>query len=130
MTFPAPTAVPPGGGRLIPRGDDLADLLEEHGTYEAVARLLGVSGNGVKYAAKVSGLTSPGLRGGRRYCAVCRMTSGEVSVLRFVMAHYRDSNGVRATRGAGTIYLCEPCWRGATSEARILPRRAYGRKAA
>lgn len=116
-------------GRLIPRGDDLADLLAEHGTYSAVARLLGVSPNGVSYAAKVSGLTSPGLRGGRRYCAVCRTTSGEATILRLVMAHYRDSNGVRATRGAGTIYLCQPCWQEATSEARVLPRRSYRRAA-
>ena len=117
------------GGRLIPRGDDLADLLDEHGTYSAVARLLGVSANGVSYAAKLSGLTSPRLRGGRRYCAVCRTTSGEGTILRFVMAHYTDADGVRTTRGAGTIYLCEPCWRAATSEARILPRRSYRRAA-
>ena len=118
----------PGGAR-IPQGDDLADLLEEHGNYSAVARLLGVSPNGVSYAAKVSGLTSPGLRGGRRYCAKCRMTSGEAKILRFVLGRYHDFNNVRTTRGAGTIYLCEPCWREATTEARVLPRRSYRRAA-
>jgi len=120
----------PTRGRLIPRGDDLADLLTEHGTYSAVARLLGVSANGVSDAAKSSGLTSPGFRGGRRHCALCRLTSGEATILRFTMAHYRDENGTRTTRGAGTVYFCQSCWRTATTEARVLPRRAYGRKKA
>lgn len=107
----------------LPPDAELPELLETHGTFAQVAHVLGCSATAVAYRCKKLGLKSPGRRGGRRICSFCQTPSEERPVLRFQLDKYVEGSKTHRTRGAGTLLLCEPCWRAATNAARILPRR-------
>jgi hypothetical protein len=56
-------------------------------------------------------------------CAICR---GDAKLIHFSLLVLLVGGGSHTTRGAGSIDLCEPCWRKATAEGAI--RRRPGRK--
>lgn len=90
----------------LPPDAEFRGLLAEHGSYGAVARALGCSKTAVADRCRRLGLPSPDRRGGRRTCSYCRVTSEDRVVLRFGLINTKVK-----TRYAGTISLCEPCWR-------------------
>lgn len=100
----------------LPDDATLRRLVAEFGTFSAVARELGCSKTQVATRCRAMGLASPDRRGGSRSCDVCGVVAyPKRPILRFSLQHHRRHLG---GRGAGTVYLCEPCWKRAGERRR------------
>jgi hypothetical protein len=108
----------------LPPNDDLAEVLKELGTYQEVARVLGCSSSAV-WLRLHNEVRSPLQRGGRRSCAVCKITSEDKTILVFGLK-VRQGNRARSI-SAGTLLLCETCW---TANARGKRPTAAARRIA
>lgn len=101
--------------RVLPPDEELPGLLREHGTFAAIARVFQCSKSAVEHRCRKIGLKSPNRRGGRRTCDRCSATSEDRTILRFALSIPHKH------RYAGSIDLCERCWR-ATGARRQVTR--------
>jgi hypothetical protein len=102
-------------GAMLPPDDELAELLAEHGTYHAVATILGCTESAIRYRYHSQmGLESPQRHGGRRTCVLCGACSSEQVIERFSVVHRTRAHG----RMSGGADLCQSCWRNLTRRTR------------
>ena len=102
-------------GAVLPPDDELAELLAEHGTYHAVATILGCTDSAIRYHChNQMGLESPQRHGGRRTCVICGVSSDQQAIERFSVIHRTLGHG----RIAGGADLCQSCWRNLTRRTR------------
>ena len=100
---------------LLPPDDELAGMLAEHGTYHAVARILGCTESAVRYRYHDQmGLESPQRYGGRRTCSLCGAGSDDRAIERFSVVHRTRGHG----KIAGGTDLCQTCWDNLTRRTR------------
>lgn len=106
---------PRKGQEKMPPSRELRELVREHGSFSAVARLFSLSKSSVAEECRRLGIRSPDRRGGRRVCAMCGTQSSDTTVQRFQL-----HCGARGGHHAGSLDLCEQCWKYARNRA---PRR-------
>lgn len=93
--------------RRLPSTPELRRLIAEHGTYAAVARLLGTSSSAVLYQAQKAMIPSRYSYKRVVLCAVCGLAnSARMSVRKYYLMRSDKSHRT----GAGSIGLCERCW--------------------
>jgi hypothetical protein len=108
--------------KRLPTDDKLRQLLERHGSFEAIAEELNCSATAVGARCRAMGLRSPRRRRVQLRCDRCRAASWEAKVIRFTLIRSVITAGRHRSRGAGGINLCEDCWN-QTAGRRRRPRR-------